>query len=170
MHIPKTVLSVFLMIAVSGATWLYAQQQRTSHMLSAEDYLEIQQLYYLYARDVDPGSEWDASWMYTEDGTFNSGGNDVSGRAALKEFYEGVRQRHQAGVRHLNASVVILPTDEGASGSGYMLQVEKREETGPIEVTLFGMYADKLVKTSDGWRFKERVFRADTWRGAPRAQ
>ena len=73
MHIPKTLLSVFLMIVVSGATWMYAQQQRTSHMLSAEDYLEIQQLYYLYARDVDPGSEWDASWMYTEDGTFNSG-------------------------------------------------------------------------------------------------
>ena len=33
-------------------------------------------------------------------------------------------------------------------------------------MTLFGTYADKLVKTRDGWRFKERVFRADTWRGA----
>ncbi len=47
-----------------------------------------------------------------------------------------------------------------------MLQVERREQDGPIEVTLFGAYADKLVKTRDGWRFKERVFTADTWRGA----
>ncbi len=166
MRITHTLLVVALTVAASGATWLYAQQHRTSNMLSTEDYLEIQQLYHLYARDVDPGSQWDASWMYTDDGTFQSGGDPVVGKSALKEFYEGVRQRHGAGIRHFNGTVVILPTAEGASGSGYMLQVEQRQETGPIEVTLFGTYADKLVKTRDGWRFKERVFRADTWRGA----
>ena len=69
-----------------------------------------------YAHDVDPGSEHDASWMFAEDGTFSSGGYPVVGRAALKEFYEGVRNRHSAGIRHVNASVVIMPTEEGARG------------------------------------------------------
>ena len=110
-----------LMVAASGATWMIAQQQRTSDMLSPQDYLEIRQMYYLYAHDVyahdvDPGSEHDASWMFAEDGTFSSGGDPVVGRAALKEFYEGVRNRHSAGIRHVNASVVIMPTEEGARG------------------------------------------------------
>ena len=156
---------VALVLVVGGATWLYAQQHRASSMLSAEDHLEIQQLYYFYSRDVDPNSERDASWMYTDDGVFNSGGDSVIGRAALKEFYEGVRQRHSSGIRHVNTSVVIVPTEEGAKGSGYMLQVERRRDGGPIEVTLFGKYEDRFVKTPNGWRIKERQFRADTWRG-----
>ena len=111
-----TFVVAILMVAASGATWMIAQQQRTSDMLSPQDYLEIRQMYYLYAHDVDPGSEHDASWMFAEDGTFSSGGYPVVGRAALKEFYEGVRNRHSAGIRHVNASVVIMPTEEGARG------------------------------------------------------
>ena len=160
-----TFVVVILMLAASGATWMLAQQQRTSDMLSPEDYLEIRQMYYLYAHDVDPGSEYDASWMFAEDGSFSSGGDPVVGRAALKEFYEGVRNRHSAGIRHVNASVVIMPTEEGARGMGYMLQVEQRQEDGPIEITLFGKYTDRWVQTSEGWRIKERRFVADTWRG-----
>ena len=166
MRIRQTVLMVALAVMASGATWLYAQQHRTSNMLSAEDYLEIQQLYYLYAKDVDPGSTHNAAWMYTEDGSFQAGSDPVVGMAALEEFYEGVRNRHQAGIRHFNGTVTLVKTAEGAEGSGYMLQVERREQDGPIEVTLFGSYADKLVKTGQGWRFKERVFTADSWRGA----
>ena len=43
-----------------------------------------------------------------------------------------------------------------------MLQIQKRHQDGPIEIILFGTYADRLVKTRDGWRFKERIFRSDT--------
>ena len=48
---------------------------------------------------------------------------------------------------------------------GYMLQVEQRQEDGPIEITLMGKYTDRWVQTSEGWRIKERRFNADTWRG-----
>ena len=47
-----------------------------------------------------------------------------------------------------------------------MMQVEALTEGGPPQVTLFGKYEDKFVKTPEGWRFKERVWRADTFRGA----
>ena len=163
--VKMTFVVVILMLAASGATWMLAQPQHTSDMLSPEDYLEIRQMYYLYAHNVDPGSESDAAWMFAEDGSFTSGGPPVVGRAALQEFYEGVRNRHSAGIRHVNASVVIMPTEEGARGMGYMLQVETRQEDGPIEITLMGKYSDRWVQTSEGWRIKERVFRADTWRG-----
>ena len=109
MRIVQAIVSISLMLIASSATWMYAQQQRTSDMLSVEDYLEIQQLYYLYAKDVDPGSEWSAAWMYTDDGSFSSGGDPVVGMEALQEFYEGVRQRHQSGIRHFNGTVTIVP-------------------------------------------------------------
>ena len=138
-------LTVTAILAVSGATWIHAQHQRTSSMPSAEDYLEIQLLYYPYAHDVHPGSEWNAAWLYTNDGVF------------------------QASVQHFNGTVAtvplaarIVPTAEGTRGSGYMLQIQKRQQDGPIEIILFGTYADRLVKTRDGWRFKERIFRSDT--------
>jgi hypothetical protein len=47
-----------------------------------------------------------------------------------------------------------------------MMQVERRAEKGPVEVTLFGKYEDKFVKTRDGWRFKERIWTPDSFRGS----
>ena len=40
-----TFVVAILMVAASGATWMIAQQQRTSDMLSPQDYLEIRQMY-----------------------------------------------------------------------------------------------------------------------------
>ena len=28
---------------------------------------------------------------------------------------------------------------------------------------MWGKYEDRLVKTPNGWRFKERIWRSDTW-------
>ena len=172
MHISKSVLIAAAFASALGGslggTWMYAQQQGS--MLSADDYLEIQNLYYTYSRDVDPGSERDASWMYTPDGVFGAGPNRRVGEEALEEFYEQVRYRQYAGVRHFTSNLVIHPTAEGAQASSYMMIVERREEGGPVEITGFGTYDDTLAKTADGWRFKERVFRSDSWRTAPRSQ
>lgn len=164
----KTLVS-FAVVAVvaGGSTWLYAQQfKRGSHVgLSAEDYIEISQLYSFYPRDVDPGSVRNADWMFTEDGVADMGGRKYVG-PELKDFYAGVPKNQSHGVRHFNTSYVIVGTPEGARGSSYMMQVERRKKDGPIEVTLFGKYEDKFVKTKNGWRIKERIFRPDSFRGA----
>jgi hypothetical protein len=49
-----------------------------------------------------------------------------------------------------------------------MMEVQRKTDGGNPEVTLFGKYEDKLVKTAEGWRFKERVWRADSFRGDTR--
>jgi hypothetical protein len=168
MRTSRIVLLVVGALALVGTTWIYAQQQRRpgSHvLLSPEDYMEIHQLYSFYARDVDPGSKRNAAWMFADDGVADMGGTKYTGQA-LKDFYASVPKRQSSGVRHFNSTYVIVGTPEGARGSSYMMQVERRQKESPIEVTLFGKYEDRFVKTKDGWRFKERTWTPDTFRGS----
>jgi hypothetical protein len=168
--------AIVALISVAATRALDAQpaQRRGSHvLLPPEDYIEIQQLYSMYARDVDPGSVRDASWMFSKDAVaMISGGKPLTTPEEFKKFYTDVKNRQATGggVRHFNSSYVIVGTpDGGARGSSYMMQVETREKGGHPEVTLFGKYEDKLVKTPDGWRIKERVWRGDSFRGSNQA-
>jgi hypothetical protein len=167
MRILRTLFGLTAVLAVIGATWVFAQQRKPgSHvLLSPEGYIEIQQLYSFYARDVDPGSARDASWMFTPDGVFQSSAR-TAGQAALKDMYTKVAQNQAAGIRHFNSTYVIVGAPEGARGSSYMMELQRKGEGKPIEVTLFGKYEDRLVKTRDGWRFKERIWTADSFRGS----
>jgi hypothetical protein len=149
-------------VVAGGAVWLHAQRKPGTPALSPQDTLEIQQLYGYYTRDVDPNSERDASWLFTADGTFETPqGLKLSGQQQLKEFYEGLRKRQSFGIRHLNSNFLLHPTPEGARGTAYMIQVERRDSSKPIAVTIFGVYHDTFVKTAEGWKFKTRVLRQD---------
>src|SRR5262249_55418492 len=87
---------VALIASVVGGNWLYAQQRRAGHvLLSAEDYMEIQQLYGFYARDVDPGSKRNAAWMFTEDAVAQMGTRRYTGQE-LKDFYAQVPRNQSA--------------------------------------------------------------------------
>jgi hypothetical protein len=87
-----------------------------------------------------------------------------SGIEALKEHYTtkppGVSRN---GIRHFSTNLILVPTGEGVRGSIYMLGVERAEEGGPLALNIMGKYEDLLVKTDQGWRFRKRVFRSDTW-------
>ena len=161
MTLTKALSQLVLTAALVSATWIYAQPRQSSATLSAQDYVEIQQLYGYYTRDVDPGSEQNAAWLYSPDGTFEFRGQKQTGQKALQEFYEGVRKRQAFGIRHLNSNFLLLPTKDGARGTAYMVQIERREPSKPIAATLFGVYHDTFVKTADGWRFKSRVLKQD---------
>ena len=86
MKLWKCLSCLAVALAVSNTVWLYGQQSGLPSMLSPEDYLEIQQLYSYYARDVDSGTQRDASWMYTDDGVWDLGGNRIVGREAVEGF------------------------------------------------------------------------------------
>lgn len=164
MRLWKCVSIVAVAIATLNTAWLYAQQRQLPSMLSPADYLEIQQLYSYYARDVDSGTQRDASWMYTDDGVWDLGGQKVVGREALKKFYVATPPgMTKNGVRHFSTNLVLVPTAEGARGSAYMMALERRSRDAQVGITTWGKYEDRLVKTLKGWRFKERIFRGDTY-------
>jgi hypothetical protein len=105
--------------------------------------------------------------MFTADGVFRNPPDDIEvvGREALSAFYEKIRQEFSHGIRHFNTTFVIVGTPAGADASGYALTVERvSPDVLPI-VAGFGKYEDRLVKTAEGWRFKERIWAFDTHRG-----
>ena len=164
MKLWKALSCVAVALAAMNTVWLHGQQSRLPSMLPPEDYLEIQQLYSYYARDVDSGTQRSASWMYTDDGVWDVGGTRIVGREALDDFYRDTPPgMTRNGVRHFSTNLVLVPTEEGARGSAYMLALERRSEDAEAEITVWGKYEDRLVKTPQGWRFKERIWRSDTW-------
>ncbi len=126
--------------------------------LSAQDYIDIQQLYARYALLIDTGDAEGWANTFTSDGVFN---NSSRGRDALVQFVHDWRdKRRGASLRHWNSNLVITRTADGATGSIYMqlLDISTKLPTA----TASYRYEDALVKTAAGWRFKTRVLHRDT--------
>jgi hypothetical protein len=124
-------------------------------MLTAMDYLEIQQLLARYSFALDTGA--DNGYMYADlyapDGTFNQ----TQGREELAKLARGGR-RGPANVRNLMSFPIITPSAEGATGILYAQAINFGERGKPTELDHFGHYEDVYVKTAAGWRFKSRTF------------
>ena len=143
---------LLLVVACGGVTSSYAQQGGSSS-LTADDYVEIQQLYTRYNYAIDDGEVEAYVAFYTSDGSFN----DFSGHDGLRTFMNG---RTGGTRRHWNTNLVIKPTPEGASGAVYLMFLDVGVQ--PPAVTGAGRYEDTLVKTAEGWRFKtRRTFREE---------
>ena len=138
-------LSLF---ALSIALVPAGQARENPGTLTTQDYVEIQQLYARYVHAIDSGDAEGYAALFTPDGSFN---NNV-GRDALVAF---IRNRTASGMRHINTSLVITPTPEGARGAVYNLFINV--DTNPTTVTGASQYQDTLVRTPLGWRFKTRV-------------
>jgi hypothetical protein len=122
--------------------------------LTADDYVEIQQLYANYAHALDKGEGERFASTFVLDGEFTGGrgpgrGSEVRSQDAL------LKMGSRGGGRHFTANLVITPTPEGAKGSVYLLLFNERSIPATIVET--AIYDDVLVKTPQGWRFKKRV-------------
>src|SRR5215831_792511 len=134
--------------------------------LTAQDLAEIQTLYAKYNQVLDAGKAEAWADTFTPDGVFNK--TNV-GRDALINFAKGFYQQGGGKRRHWNTNLIVTGTSEGADGSVYLMLWDVGARPATIIVT--GIYADKLVKTKDGWRFKSRVVNADAPRpAAPAAE
>ena len=146
-----------LALLIGGLTWAVAQTSKRS--FTAEDYVEIQQLYARYNNAIDSGDAEGYAATFTPDGVFNT----FNGHDALVGFIHNWREKMGgANRRHWNTNLLINSAPEGASGSVYLLLVDV--SVRPPVIAAAAKYDDQLVKTPQGWRFKKRVTKAE---GAP---
>jgi len=157
---PKKILIAIAAIALLTAAALIDAQPRKGS-LTADDYIEIQQLYAQYNNAIDSGDAEGYAGRYTPDGVFNT----FAGHDALVGFIHRWKESMNGGnMRHWNTNLAITGTPEGANGSVYLLLVDV--SVRPPVIRTAAKYEDQLVKTPQGWRFKKRVTKAE---GAPPA-
>ena len=129
--------------------------------LTAEDYIEIQQLVarYPYALDQNPDEGLSYANLFTPDAVFRQ--PRTEGRQNLATMAS--RAPHGAKyTRHFLANHVIEATVDGAVGKQYLVAVDLGESGQPSSIFLGGHYEDVYAKTPEGWRFKTRTFIAST--------
>jgi hypothetical protein len=127
--------------------------------LSAVDIIAIEQLYAAYNFAVDQGDGKGFAECLTPDGVFDMGTTRLEGSDALTEFAKGVPST-LPGARHIATNVLIEGDRDLATGRAYLMLVATG--TSPISIIMTGQYEDHLVRFSDGGRFAERHFTADT--------
>jgi actinorhodin biosynthesis protein ActVIA len=138
-------------------------QPRDSKQFTADDYVQIEQLYTNYALAMDMSEGERLASLFVEDGEFTSG--RAAGRASEarkpSKGKEDLTRVGQVGARsglyfrHFTTNIVITPTAEGAKGSCYLLLFNAK--TAPATLAETAIYDDTLVKTAVGWKFKKRV-------------
>jgi hypothetical protein len=136
---------------------ILAPQSRADEMtLSAQDYLEIQQLYARYNVAIDTGDAEAYAATFTPDGVFNN----FSGHDALVGFIKTWRERlNGANRRHWNTNLLISGNGRTANGSVYLMLLDV--STKPASISAVGTYTDSLTKTAKGWLFTRRMTHMD---------
>jgi hypothetical protein len=143
-------------VALAGTvTWLSAQGTK-SGKLSTDDLVEIQQLYATYNWALDSGDAEAYAATFTPDGVFNNN----NGHDAIVKFAQGFHSTLGAHLKHWNTNLMITPSPTGANGQVYLVLVDFA--TKPPSIFTSATYADELVKTAQGWRFKKRATKTDT--------
>lgn len=128
--------------------------------LTTADYTAIQQLYARYNTAIDKGDADAWADTFTADGVF---AGNFRGREALKGFVNTWRTSpgmNGAARRHFSADLVITPSADGATGSVSTLLIDL--STRPMSIAGYVTYADELVRTPAGWRFKSRAITQQT--------
>lgn len=161
----KAVITVLVCALAIGCAPLVFAQHKGGSTLTAEDYMEIQQLYARYNNAIDSGDAEGWADTFVPDGKFNTN----TGREALIGFIHNWREKmNGANRRHWNSNLLINATPEGASGSVYLLLIDVGVR--PPAIFAAAKYDDQLVKTPQGWRFKKRTTKAETPAPAPPAE
>jgi hypothetical protein len=130
--------------------------------LTVQDHIEIEQLYAKYYHAFDSGDPEAWASVFTEDGVFNG----TKGQEALKAV---IRNSTANGttMRHWTSNLLLTPVPGGVQGKVYVMQIDISKT--PIAIATYSRYDDVIVKTSRGWRFKQKMRSTDTTMGAGRA-
>jgi hypothetical protein len=146
----RPLLSLIAVIGMWGGSALAAGT------LSAQDNVEIQQLYARYNIAIDNGDAEGYAATFTPDGVFNN----MVGHDALVGFAKMWREKLNGATRkHWNNNLQISGNSKQANGFVYLMLVDISTKPASILATL--SYTDTLVKTKAGWRFSKRTTKND---------
>jgi hypothetical protein len=147
-------------------------QKKSAPTLTAQDYIDIQQLLnkYAFALDTCSNNGYDYADLYTPDGVFYWGINSRKsvGREELAEAAGGGKlgcKRTKSATPenpiqgHMTVNAVIEPSPEGAIGKSYLVYPGEQGIIAPDPTHRghVGGYQDIYVKTDKGWRIKKRI-------------
>ena len=157
------ILVVVVIVTVSATSaWLYGRQQSSSSagILSAQDYVELQQLYSRYALAISLGDGAAYAGTFVPDGEIHvlQGDRHIVGYEAIAQTANAGRRTPRRN-RAWPAPPVISATADGAEATVLFFSLDVSGEQ-PV-FSFSGIYEDALVQTADGWRFKKRTFRHD---------
>ena len=124
------------------------------------DRIEIEELLARYSRALDHRQWADLEAIFTPDGEFDAGGlGHPHGPAAIRAMIEGTIGGLDATQHLVGKSIIEFSADgDSAEVRTYLISQHIRESApGPIKhYFLGGEYADRVVRTSDGWRIAYR--------------
>jgi len=124
-----------------------------------------------YAHAADRGRFDDVAALFAADGLLEMpDGRRLAGRDAIRVFLVETANTMRIAAtsgsfirHHVSSHQITLDADDRASGYAYFFVVTDR---GPDH---WGRYADRYVRTADGWRFAERRVRLDGFAPESRA-
>lgn len=122
------------------------------------DRIEIEELLVRYSRAIDSRDFDTLETLFTEDATFDGGPLGCpTDAAAIRAMIEGTLMGLDATQHLVGKSLIELHGDE-AEVRTYLISQHIRESApGPVKhYFLGGEYADRVVRTPDGWRIAYR--------------
>src|SRR5688500_7565404 len=107
-----TIISLATAVALAvGVSWQRTQAQESATKLTAEDYVEIYNLYAKYTRAADMGGKGDGSdWAatFTPDGTFGKAQGPDALKKIITDFHIRLR-RDGWSSRHTYTTIQLQP-------------------------------------------------------------
>jgi hypothetical protein len=123
--------------------------------LTAQDYVDIQQLAARYSHALDTGA--DNGYAYADLFTHDGAAFDRwIGREKIAEIPRW-NPHGPKYVRHYGMNHLIEPTPDGAIGKQYVVVIDIGKDGKASSIFLGGQYQDVYAKTPNGWRFKSRT-------------
>lgn len=135
--------------------------------MTALDYEEIRQLLARYNFAVDFGDAEGWADCFTADGVFHCTpeGGPLTGRHEGRDALVAYGRTHyginKGRARHWNWNLEIEGDGETATMRCYLNAFAAMTGDARAALGASGVYRDKLVKTADGWRFRERHIHID---------
>ena len=123
--------------------------------ISNEDFIEIQQLMYRYARCADHRDYAGFARVFTDDATLIYRGNAFAGLSTIQKILTDLEKYKRT--LHQVSNTDYQVDGHKALGETYCLASHIMDgDAGEIKLDMAIRYKDKLIKEAEGWRIQGR--------------